>query len=97
MGKVELHLTVDAELLAHAQEKGVVLGAALEEGIRAALARDEPGRPIGVVAGAEYQRLHPEEAEAKARRWAEENAEAIKAHRERIEKYGVFGEDLRTW
>ena len=33
----------------------------------------------------------------KARRWAEENAEAIQAHRERIEAVGVFGEDLRTW
>ncbi len=29
--------------------------------------------------------------------WTAENAEAIKAHRERIEKYGVFGDDLRTW
>lgn len=33
----------------------------------------------------------------KAKAWAEENAEAIAAHRERIEKYGVFGDDLRTW
>lgn len=30
----------------------------------------------------------------KARRWAEENAEAIKAQRERID---AIGEDLRTW
>jgi antitoxin CcdA len=35
--------------------------------------------------------------EQRARQWAEENSEAIKAHRERIEKYGVFGDDLRTW
>ena len=34
---------------------------------------------------------------AKARRWAEENAEALKAQRERIDAFGVFGEDLRTW
>ena len=33
----------------------------------------------------------------RARQWASENAEAIAAHRERIEKYGVFGDDLRTW
>jgi antitoxin CcdA len=39
----------------------------------------------------------PKAAEARAAKWAEENAEAIKAHRERIEKYGVFGEDLRSW
>ncbi len=35
--------------------------------------------------------------DALAAQWAEENAEAIKAHKERIERYGVFGEDLRTW
>jgi antitoxin CcdA len=35
--------------------------------------------------------------EEEAQKWAEQNAVAIKAHRERIDKYGVFGEDLRTW
>ena len=43
------------------------------------------------------QKIDPRGAEARARRWAEENAEAIKAHNEFIEKYGVFGDDLRTW
>ncbi|MDO8912535.1 MAG: phytanoyl-CoA dioxygenase family protein [Phenylobacterium sp.] len=32
-----------------------------------------------------------------AAEWAEENAEAIKANRERIAKHGIFGEDLRRW
>ena len=36
-------------------------------------------------------------AEERARRWAEENAEAIKDHERRIAERGVFGEDLRTW
>ncbi len=36
-------------------------------------------------------------AEERARKWAEENAEAIRDHRERIEQEGVFGEDFRTW
>lgn len=43
------------------------------------------------------QKADPAGAEARAAKWAEENAEAIKAHRERIDQYGVFGEDLRTW
>jgi len=43
------------------------------------------------------QKVDPAGAEARARRWAEENAEAIKAHKERIARYGVFGEDLRSW
>lgn len=43
------------------------------------------------------QRVDPAGAEARAKRWAEENAEAIRLHNERIKKYGVFGEDFRTW
>ncbi len=43
------------------------------------------------------QKVDPAGAEARARRWAEENAEAIKLHNERVDRYGVFGEDLRSW
>lgn len=43
------------------------------------------------------QKVDPAGAEGRARRWAEENAEALKAFRERIERRGVFGDDLRTW
>lgn len=97
MNKIEVTVTVDEELFTLAMAKGVMIGPALEEGLRAALSRPEPHRPVGIVASAEYQRLHPEEAEARARQWAEENAEAIAQHRKRIEERGVFGEDLRRW
>jgi antitoxin CcdA len=43
------------------------------------------------------QKIDPAGAEARANRWAEENAEAIRLHNERIQKRGVFGEDLRSW
>ncbi len=43
------------------------------------------------------QKVDPAGAEARAKRWAEENAEAIRLHNERIDRYGVFGEDLRRW
>ena len=43
------------------------------------------------------QEVDPAGAEARAKRWAEENAEAIRLHNERIQKRGVFGEDLRSW
>lgn len=43
------------------------------------------------------QKVDPVGAEARAKRWAEENAEAIKMHNDRIARYGVFGEDLRSW
>jgi hypothetical protein len=40
--------------------------------------------------------LSPDQ-EAKAAKWAADNAKAIAANLERIEKYGTFGEDLRSW
>lgn len=43
------------------------------------------------------QKVDPAGAEARAKRWAEENAEAIRLHNARIDRYGVFGEDLRRW
>ncbi len=43
------------------------------------------------------QKVDPAGAEARARRWAEENAEAIKAHNEAIARRGIFGADLRRW
>ena len=51
----------------------------------------------GVTEAAVRRALGQSGIEDRAARWAEENAEAIKAHQERIEKFGVFGEDLRTW
>jgi antitoxin CcdA len=50
-----------------------------------------------MVALAEYLKAHPVDEEAAATAWAVENAEAIRDHERRIEEFGVFGEDLRTW
>lgn len=43
------------------------------------------------------QKLDPAGAEGRARRWAEENAEAIQLNNEAIKRRGVFGADLRRW
>ena len=43
------------------------------------------------------QKLDPAGAEARARRWAEENAEAIRHNNEAVARRGVFGADLRRW
>ncbi len=43
------------------------------------------------------QKLDPAGAEARAKRWAEENAEAIKAHNERIARRGLTSEYFRKW
>lgn len=93
MGKAELKLEIDEDLLAQAKSSGLDLAQVVEDALRLALP------PSGLAEGgapdfAADKSLSDDE---KARRWAEENAEAIKANRERIEEFGIFGEDLRTW
>ncbi len=86
MGK-EPH--IDPELLAQAEAAGVKITQVLESALRVELSKARRR-----AEDARYAGLSDDE---KARRWAEDNAEAIKAHRDQIEKHGVFGEDLRTW
>jgi antitoxin CcdA len=85
MGKTELKIEIDSDLLARARDAGLSIAAFTEAQLRRALSELELERYRGLT------------DEQKARLWAEENAEAIKAQRKRIEQYGVFGEDLRTW
>lgn len=80
MGKVELRLEIDAELIEQAHAAGLNVARLVERELRL-----------------ELQKADPAGAEARAAKWAEENAEAIKAHKERIAQHGVFGEDFRTW
>jgi antitoxin CcdA len=80
MGKVELDIGIDPELLAQAKRLGISAASMSETQLRLHL-----------------QKVDPAGAEERARRWSEENAEALKAYRERIEQRGVFGDDLRTW
>ena len=77
MGKTELKIEIDADLLKRARAAHVPLEQIVEEALEA--------------------RLPPAGVEERARAWAAENAEAIKDHEERIARYGVFGDDLRTW
>ncbi|MDR7117039.1 type II toxin-antitoxin system CcdA family antitoxin [Caulobacter sp. BE254] len=80
MGKVELDIGIDPELLAQAKRLGISVAGMSETQLRLHL-----------------QKVDPAGAEERARRWAEENAEAIRAYNERISRRGVFGEDLRRW
>lgn len=43
------------------------------------------------------QKVDPTGAEARARRWAEENAEANRHNNDAVARRGVFGSDLRRW
>jgi antitoxin CcdA len=97
MGKIEMRVEIDPELAAQAREAGVALSDAAEMGLRIALAAAGRGRPLGLAASHHRQIADPEAAEARARHWALENAEAISLHNARVAERGVFGEDLRRW
>jgi antitoxin CcdA len=80
MGKVELDIGIDPELLAQAKRLGISVAGMGETQLRLHL-----------------QKVDPAGGEERARRWAEENAEAIKELNRFVEEHGAFGDDLRTW
>ena len=94
MGKAELKIEIDADLLAQAGASGLDLREIIEEALRTSLSTNGMAETVATPEFSPPPALNDDE---KARRWAEENAEAIKAQRERIDAIGVFGEDLRTW
>jgi antitoxin CcdA len=96
MGKAELRIEVDEALLRRAEAAGVPVERVVEEALKAAISEEGDG-PGFLSRAAAAKKADPEGAEARARKWAEENAEAIKAYNERIERRGVFGADLRRW
>jgi antitoxin CcdA len=77
MGKTELKIEIDAELLEAAKQAGVRLESAIEDGLRRA--------------------MREEAAEQRARQWAEDNAEAIREHDQRIAERGLIGAEWRRW
>jgi antitoxin CcdA len=82
MGKTELRIEIDAELLLNARQAGLDLTGLTEAAVREALRRTPPGRV---------------QADERARQWTEENAEAIADYNRRIRERGVFSTGLRKW
>jgi antitoxin CcdA len=80
MGKVDLNIGIDPELLAQAERLGIDVGGMDERTLRLHL-----------------QKVDPAGAEARARRWAEENAEAIRVHNEFVRKHGLLSDHFRPW
>ena len=80
MGKVELDIGIDPELLAQAKRLGISVAGLSENQLRLHL-----------------QKVDPAGAEERARRWAEENAEVIKEHNERIARRGLISDHFRKW
>lgn len=90
MGKIDLHLSIDAELLRRAEAAGVDPSRTLEEALSARL--ENGMREHGQAFISET-----EGAETRAQRWARENAEAIQEHNDRIAERGLIGADWRRW
>lgn len=80
MGKVELNIGIERELLDQAARLGIAVAGMSETQLRLHL-----------------QKVDPAGAEARARRWAKENAEAIRIHNEFVEKHGLLSDHLRPW
>jgi antitoxin CcdA len=93
MGKVELKLEVDEALLRRAEANGVSIDAAVEAVLRAGAGE----ATLNFVESARRQAADPAGAEERARKWAEDNTDAIKSYNDRIARRGLFGTDLRRW
>lgn len=85
MGKIELKVEIDQALVDDARRLHIDIDEATVDGLRRALAH----RLAAIRSD--------DERAADAMVWAAENTEALEAHRRRIERDGVFGEDFRTW
>ena len=94
MDKVELKLEIEADLLRRAREAGLDPAAVLEDELRRRLGEagmQDCGRDWSTEAPP------PDTPEARAARWAQENAEAIKEHNQRIAERGLIGAHWRKW
>ncbi len=78
MGKVELNVGIDPELVEQARRLGISIAGMDERSLRLHL-----------------QKIDPAGAEARAKRWASENAEAIKDHNRRIGERGLLSDHLK--
>lgn len=93
MGKAELRIEIDADLLAQAKAAGVALDEALEDKLRSLIEARSPGISANFV----RQAADSAGADRRAQQWAQDNAEGIKAYNDRIARRGTFGDDLRRW
>jgi antitoxin CcdA len=93
MGKVELKIEVDEALLRRAEANGVSIDAAVDAVLRAGAGETT----LNFVESARRQAADPVGAAERARKWAAENADGIRAYNARIARRGLFGTDMRRW
>ena len=79
--KVVIEIEVDAELVARAEHAGLDVPQTVDRALRSALSFKAP-------AARDLER---------ARRWREDNAEAIRASNEELERNGLWSDGLRLF
>ena len=89
MGKVELRLEIDAELLARARAAGAEPQAVLEAALRAL-----PDRApiLSLVESARLKALDPQGAERRRLAWIEENKAGIDDFNRHVAEHGVLSD-----
>jgi antitoxin CcdA len=82
-GKVVIAIDIDADLIARAEEAGLNVSQTVDTALRSALS---------------FRLRTPNPAsEERARRWREDNAEAIRASNEELERNGLWSDGLRLF
>ena len=89
MGKVELKLEIDADLLARARAAGAEPQAVLEAALRAL--PDQAPVP-SLVESARLRALDPEGAERRRLAWSEENRAGIEDFNRRVAEHGLLSD-----
>lgn len=89
MGKAELKIEIDADLLETARQAGMPIERVVEDSFRRALAHHgDLIAPSKLPKGA---------AEERAAQWASDNAEAIAEFNQRIAERGLISAEWRRW
>jgi antitoxin CcdA len=82
-GKVVLEVEVDAELAARAEQAGLDVSQTVDRALRSALS---------------FRLREPSAAdEERARRWREDNAEALRVSNEELQRNGLWSDGLRLF
>ncbi|MDQ0463609.1 antitoxin CcdA [Caulobacter ginsengisoli] len=89
MGKAELKIEIDADLLETARQAGMPLELVVEDGLRRALAHH-----ADLVSPS---RLSEGMGEERAKQWASDNAEAIAEFNQRVAERGLISAEWRRW
>ena len=92
MGKVELKLEIDADLVERLQTAGIDPLKAAEAGMRIAVSSGRVPFWLDLNGSARLKEKDPQAAELRAREWAEANRDAIDEYNRHVREHGLLSE-----